>query len=196
MGITVTGHGTASAIADEAVVTFDIAMRAQTAVDALDRLADVMTAVMAALDDGPATGHATAGLSLATEQDREGRVRGHRAAQQLTVVAPMEVIGRVLTDVVAVGTDAVAVRSLQQRASTHDELMERARESAVADARARATQHARLVGRQLGALLDLVEDERHDPSPRPMMRAMAEAMPVAAGEDDVSVTVTTTWSLD
>lgn len=196
MGITVTGHGTASAVADEAVVTFDVGVRAQTAVDALDRLAATMTDVLATVEAGPATGHATAGLSLVTEQDREGRVRGHRAAQQLTVVAPMAAVGRVLADVVGAGGDAVAVRSLQQRASTHDDLMERAREAAVADARARATQHARLVGRQLGALLDLVEDEHHDPSPRPMMRAMAESVPVAAGEDDVAVTVTTTWALD
>ncbi len=195
MGITVTETGTASGPADEAVVDLQVQVRRASAGEALDGLGSAVRVLFEVLGNGPATHHATANLGLGAEHDRDGRVRGHQASQVVTVVVPVADAGRMIADLVAAGGDDVSVRSLSQRATDREALRVDARADAVRRARAAADQHAALADRELGVLVDVVEGEAARP-PRPAMRAMAaEAVPVAGGSDDVSVTVTATWEL-
>ncbi|MBY5162677.1 SIMPL domain-containing protein [Salsipaludibacter albus] len=195
MSITVTGRGSVAGIADEAVIELEVTVRRGLAAEALDGLAGAVAVVFAVLDDGPATARATTGLTLATDHDQQGRPRGHRASQVVSVVAPVDRAGTVVSAVVNAAGDDVAVRSLHQRASDQSGLRARARDAAVADAREAATQLAELAGRELGGLAELTEHPAGPGGqPRPL-RAMAEAVPVVSGTDEVTVAITATWAL-
>lgn len=197
MSITVPGRGAASGVADEVALEFEVGVRRGTATEALDGLTGALHVVFAVLEEGPAVGHATSGMALGIDHDRQGQPRGHRASQVVTTVVGVGEAGRVVADVVGAAGDDVAVRSLRQRSSDVVGLRARARAGAVADARARATEHADLAGRRLGPLLELVESaDGGPPQPRQVMRAMAEPVPVAAGTDEVTVTLTATYGLD
>lgn len=194
MSITVTEQGRASGTADQAVLDLEVQVRRASAAEALGALSAAVQVVLDVLAGGPALEHATTDVGLGIDHDREGRPRGHRATQALEVVVPLRDAGTVLTDVVTAAGDAVAVRSLSQRAGDVDELRRRARADAVARAHAAAREHAELAGRGLGELVELLEGSPPvGPAPRAM--AMADGMPVARGSHVVGVTVTATWAL-
>lgn len=196
MPITVTEDGRASAPTDQALLDLQVQVLRTSAAEALDALSAAVAVVLDVLAGGPTLEHATTDVGLGADHDRDGHLRGHRATQSLTAVVPVARAGGVLADVVGASGDAVTVRSLAQRVGDHDDLRRRARADAVARARAAARQHAELVGRDLGALVDLVEG-RPLAAPAPAMRAMAslEAHPVAGGSHEAVITVTATWDL-
>jgi uncharacterized protein YggE len=92
------------------------------------------------------------------------------------------------------------VDSIQLDLSDVSALEDEARAAAFLEARAKAAQYAALSDASLGAVVSVVEGAVAGVSPRPMMRmavATAEsAMPVEAGEQTVTATVTVTWELD
>ena len=76
-------------------------------------------------------------------------------------------------------------------------LLAKARTEAVADARLRAQQYAAAAGVTLGQILSISESGGAEP-PRPMYRVMAmaaDSVPVAAGEESVSASVTLVWEI-
>ncbi len=96
--------------------------------------------------------------------------------------------------------NSLSVDSIQLDLSDVSALQDEARSVAFLDARAKAGQYAALSDATLGPVLSVVEGSVAGGGPRPMMRmAMASAdsaMPVEAGEQSVSATVTVTWALD
>ena len=95
---------------------------------------------------------------------------------------------------------ACRVDSIQLDLSDVSVLQEESRSAAFLDARAKAGQYAALSDARLGAVMSVVEGAVAGGAPRPMMRmAMAaadSAMPVEAGEQTITATVTVTWALD
>ena len=74
-----------------------------------------------------------------------------------------------------------------------------ARKAAVADALAKAKVLSEAAGVSLGRIVEIAENAR-PPEPIPMMRSMAkdfaaEAVPVAAGENNYTVTVNVTFAI-
>jgi len=84
--------------------------------------------------------------------------------------------------------------------SNQEALLDEARRKAVADAKDKADLYARAAGFTLGKVINLVEEGT--PSPRPMARAAAPGLamaatpvPVEAGEMTLSMRVRVVWSL-
>ena len=107
-------------------------------------------------------------------------------------------VGEVLQAAVEAGGDAARVQGVRFTLEDNEELLEAAREAAFADARQKANHYAQLAGRELGPLVSLSEEVENEP-PRPMEGAAAEgaaagAVPVEAGEEEISVRITAVWA--
>jgi hypothetical protein len=141
---------------------------------------------------------ATGKLALRQGYDREGRARGLVCELGLTVRS--EDVARaaeLVTACVEAGGDEARLQSASFEHSDPTALLISARESAFADALARASQLAALADRDLGPVQRIVEGEpawvplHRDKTAFPM--AMSAMPPMDAGTSDVSVLVTITW---
>jgi uncharacterized protein len=133
--------------------------------------------------------------------DRDGqRVVGYQAQHRLAMlVRALDSVGAVVDAVAEAAGNSLAVDSIQLDLSDASALQDEARTAAFLDARAKAAQYAALSDATLGDVLTVVEGAVGPGSPRPMMRTMALAessMPVEAGEQTVTASVTVTWQLD
>lgn len=200
MSITVTERGRAAAPADQAVLDLQVQVRRPSVAEALDSLAAIVQVVFDVVANGPASEHATANLGVSVDHDRHGQPIGHQANQQVRVVVPLDHAGQVIGDVVTAAGDAITVRGLSQRASDREALVRAARADAVMRARAGAHHLADLAGCRLGGLVEVVEADDVAATPRPtgrmMMASAADPVPVAAGTDEATTTVTATWAID
>lgn len=142
------------------------------------------------------------GAGVHPRYDRDGqRVVGYQAYHGLAVVVrAIDTVGAVVDSVAEVAGNALSVDSIQLDLSDSTRLEQEARDNAFAQARSKGDLYARLSGGVLGEVLSVVEGGSHG-GPVPM-RAMAmssgamdSAMPVEAGEQTVSVSVTITWAL-
>ena len=84
-----------------------------------------------------------------------------------------------------------------------DNLLEQARKKAMADVRRKADLYASGLGVELKRVLTINENVSRPGRPRPVYRGLAmakdsarEAAPVAAGEQELSVTVSVSWELE
>ena len=118
----------------------------------------------------------------------------------MILVRDVDRVGAVVDAVAAVAGNSLSVDSIQLDLSDVSVLQEESRSAAFLDARAKAGQYAALSDARLGAVMSVVEGAVAGGVPRPMMRmAMAaadSAMPVEAGEQTITATVTVTWALD
>jgi len=142
------------------------------------------------------------GAGVHPRYDRDGqRVVGYQAFHRLGVmVRDVDRVGAVVDAVAGVAGNSLSVDSIQLDLSDVSALQDEARSAAFLDARAKAGQYAALSDAVLGEVLSVVEGAVGGGPARPMMRmAMASAdsaMPVEAGEQTVTATVTVTWALD
>ena len=126
---------------------------------------------------------------------------GYQAFHRLGIlVRDVDRVGAVVDAVAAVAGNSLSVDSIQLDLSDVSVLQEESRSAAFLDARAKAGQYAALSDARLGEVMSVVEGAVAGGAPRPMMRmAMAaadSAMPVEAGEQTITATVTVTWALD
>jgi uncharacterized protein YggE len=144
---------------------------------------------------------ATRTISVAMEQDwseKPPRTTGFRAEHALTVtVRDIARLGEVMGAGLAAGGDDVRLDGVEFAIADDAALRERAREAAWTDALSRAEQLARLAGRRLGPVLDVIEGVPPPGGVRPMaMAARAAAAPdVEPGSMDVEVRLTVRWAL-
>ena len=91
-------------------------------------------------------------------QDKGQVLTGYRATQSFTVVIrKAENAGTVIDAVVAAGNEAVQINGVYPFLSNGAAATEQARAAAVADAKARATSYAKLLGESLGRVIYLTE---------------------------------------
>ena len=202
--IVVAGEGMVSAVPDMAEVSAGVQSRAATARAALDQNNAAMAKVIDALKKAGIADKdvQTARLNLSPVYDRnsssgERRPNGYQASNSVMVrVRDMSKIGALLDTLVSAGAnDLGGVRFM---IAEPQPLMDEARRRAVAD----ATRRARLLADAAGIHLGKVEriDEGGVQFPRPMIAAgdiamRSTAVPVAAGEQEIRVTLSVRFGI-
>ena len=206
-GLTVQGEGRVTGEPDVLRITIGVEHfdpDADTAVSAMS--ADTDAVIEALLAEGVAEEDLqTAQLSIRPEHDRERaddvpQTEGYRAVNTVEAsIRDLDEIGSVLDAAIDAGGDATHVQGVTFALEDNEELLERARQEAVAEARRRAEQYADAAGVALGELESVTETGADRPQPVDgvaMEAPEAEAAPpVQPGEEEVGVTVQMRWSL-
>jgi hypothetical protein len=199
--IAVSATGAASAAPDMATVSLGVSRDARTASQAMDAVALAAEAVLADIETAgiAARDVQTSSLNLNPVWDhsnsRPPQIRGYNASTMLTVrVRELDGLGGLLDSVV--GEGANTLNGLTFGFADRAPLETAARTDAVVQARAMAETLAEAAGVTLGPVLNI--SEGGEVGPAPMMRGTmmeAAAVPVAAGELDVRVTVTVVFGI-
>ncbi len=207
--IVVTGEGEATVRPDMAVVSLSVMREAGTAREALDANNAAMASVIAALKEAGIEDRdlQTSGLSIQPRWDysrgedgnQEARLVAYQVVNSLTVrVRDLAMVGTVIDNSVSLGVNQGG--SISFTNANPDAVIDQARREAVENATRKARTLADAANVELGGILEITE-QTGTPSPMPVAaRAMrmdaAEAVPVEAGENSYSVTVTMTFRLD
>lgn len=161
-GIAVSGTGRVTVVPDIALVNLGVEVTRPSVADARAAAATAMDAVRASLkrnniDDKDV---ATLYFSIqpqygpfdAPSASGTPRITGYSVVNQLSVkVRRIDDVSKVVDAAVAAGGDAARVQNVSFTVDKPEQFQSQAREQAVADARARAEQLAKLAGVKLGA---------------------------------------------
>ena len=132
-----------------------------------------------------------------SQPGREPRITGYRVNNSVSVTRKeVKDVPRLLQAAVDAGANQVSGISFQVSDPTRGR--EQGLKDAFADARAKATTLAQAAGRELGRAIAITEGAAGSPQPMFRMRAqeMAAAdMPVEAGTEEISFTVSVTFEL-
>jgi hypothetical protein len=205
--ITVSGQGVITATPDSARLTAGVITQAQTATAALDANTRAMNEVFAALKrlGIPDNKIRTSNFALTPQyppfrpDGTEPRnIVGYQVSNQVTVVVnDISKVGVTLDTLIRSGANqsyGVAFEIADEKP-----LAERARRAAVVDAAAKARTLADAAGVVLGPILTIQESNYEGPRPLEMVRtyalAKADAPPVAAGEQTVTVSVMVAYAI-
>jgi uncharacterized protein len=198
--VIVTGEGSVTVPPDYAEITSGVTTRAKTAKEATDSNSKAMAAINAALQNAgvaPADIQ-TSRFSVAPvygppQPNSVPKLVGFSVSNQLGIkVRKIGQVGAILDALIAAGaTDAGSVAFLHSDTS---KALDQARQAAMADARRKAELYAQAAGLTLGGVAWITEEPAYAP-PGPMggMRVFAAAapsVPIAAGEDTLSVQIT------
>lgn len=201
--ITMSGTGTVKGAPDMADISAGVTTEAPTAAAALTANTAAMNRVFAALEkQGIArrniqTSNFSVSPNYTSRTPNEApRLTGYRVSNQVHVVLEdIAKVGAALDALVAAGANQM--NGLNFSIKDPAPLLARARAEAVADARLRAQQYATAAGVTLGQIQAISESGGIE-APRPMYRVMAmaaDSVPVAAGEESVSASVTLVWEI-
>ena len=203
--ITVNGVGSASVTPDAVRFYASVSVVAKSNKEALASASKSASAVRAALRASAIAtkDFKTSSLTVYPEynysQDRGSELIGYRATQSFTVVVrKAESAGAVIDSVVDAGGDAVQVNGVAPFLSNGAAATEKAREAAVADAKARANSYAKYLGASLGRVIYLTEVSAPVYT-FPMLGekvAASDGTQIDLGETEVTVNVTVRWSLN
>jgi uncharacterized protein len=205
--ISVTGQGEASGPPDQAEVSAGVQILAETVIEATRQNQSVIERIMAALEEQgiPPEKIQTSNYSIWAEQNypgdprQQGRISGYRVSNVVNVgIEDIEKVGEVLAAVTNAGANTI--HGIQFGVRDTAALEQKAREAAMADARARAEALARLAGVQLGEVMSISTSLSGGP-PRPMMARgfemadTASAPGISPGQQRVSVQVHASFAI-
>lgn len=206
--ITMEGRGSVTVAPDMAVITARVVTVAKTAAEALSANTAGLTKV---IDQFKASGIdakdiQTSGFAIYPRYDRvtdnSGRqpdITGYEVRNGVDVnVRDLAQLGDLLSK--AVESGANSVDGIRFQVSDPDEKLDEARKKAVAAARHKAEIFAAAAGVNLGRILSISETGTQVPRPvmmraERMMMANAAPVPVEAGEETISASVTIQWRL-
>ena len=200
--IIMTGTASVSAVPDQAIVTAGVMTSADSARAALSQNTKLMSQVFAALKDIDVGDRdiATSNFNISPNWEHGpsgSRQNGYQVSNQVTVrLRDVTFVGAALDTLVRAGANQAG--GVQFIVKERDTLLDTARAEAVKKAKARATLYADAAGVKLGNIVEITEGGSRG-IPQPMFAGRAasmEAAPIAAGEQDLSVSVTITWSLE
>jgi len=203
--ITVTGDGEVGSKPNQARLSAGVVTQAETAAAALNANSTAMNRVFAALRMAgiPENRMQTSNFSVQPqyapfrpENPEPMRIIGYQVSNNVTVtVDDLTKLGSTLDALVRSGANQLG--GIQFMIADPKPLAERARTLAVADAAAKARTLAMAAGVTLGPLMSIQESTMNRPIPVfAMARAVAaEAVPVAEGEERVSVNVTMVYTI-
>lgn len=203
-GLTVIGVGTLRARPDQAVVTLGVETEGETLATALNENNRRASVVLATLkEQGIAEADIqTASFQIQIEEPRDpqtGRRAGppvYRVIHVYTVIfRDLDRVGEGVDAAVAAGANRVD--AITFRIGNPDRLAAEARRLAAEDAKARAQTLANALGAQLGRIISVTETTLPQPVPLARASAFAEAaaVPVVAGEQEITVQIQVTWEL-
>lgn len=202
--VTVSAEGSVSARPDIAFVSAGVVTEAETAQAALADNSTLMTALISNLKANgiAAEDVQTSSFNVSPKYDhrRDGsapRITGYSVSNQVrAAVRELKRVGEVLDILVKGGANQIGGLSFD--IGEPEALRDKARKAAFERARQRAALYAEAGGAKLGEVLTISEGAAHTPRGEPMRlrAAMAEAVPIEAGSQDIAVHVTVTWALD
>jgi len=204
-GITVVGTGTVSTPVDRVTINLAVDVTRPDAGEAFRLAGDTVTRLLAVLaDDGvDARQVRTLDLSLGPRTqwtDNSEVLIGYQAHQRLVVqLDGLAGVERILSDVATNAGHGVRIDSVSLTAEVIERAFAQAREKAFADAWGKAEHFARLAGKALGEV-EWIHEGRDHGGAVPLARmakdsvAMSSPMPVAAGDTDLTVSVTVRWA--
>ena len=147
----------------------------------------------------------TSGLSVQPNYDYSSsgaKLNGYRVSENLSVVLrDLPNAGSVISDAAAVGGNELVINGASLDLADDDALVAQARQKAFDDAKAKATAYAKAAGRSLGAVSSISESTnfahpQYFAAAMPMAAPSAPApVPIEAGSQDVTVTVSVVWSM-
>ena len=123
---------------------------------------------------------------------------GYRASQSFEVVIRNAAkAGEIVDAVVASAGDLLAINGVTPFVYDNTKATEAARNSAVKNARAKAVSYAKLLGVKIGKIIYLQESSAPSSYPIMMTQAKAsdESTSIDLGQQDVTVSVATRWSI-
>ncbi len=203
-GLTVVGVGTVRARPDQAVVTLGVETEGEALAAALGENNQRASAMLAALKAQGVTEAdiQTASFQIQIEEPRDpqtGRRTGppvyHVTHVYTILFRDLDRVGQGVDAAVAAGANRVD--AIAFRIGDPNRLAMEARRLAAEDAKARAQALASALGAQLGRIVSITETAIPQPVPMARAPAFAEAaaVPVAAGELEITVQIQVTWEL-
>lgn len=200
-GVVVSGLGRTSGTPDVLRVELGVQVRRPDVSTALRDANTVLSRVRAAVRDGGVDPKdvQTSEVSLYPAYTSKGAPNGYSVSEMLTVkLRDLGRAGRTIGAAVEAGGNAARVQGVSFALEDNTALLEKARDAAYADAKAKATRYAELSGRGLGQV-ELVS-EQLPTQPQPVAyagssAAVGSAVPLDPGQSQVSVSVTVRWSL-
>ncbi|MGB9021356.1 MAG: SIMPL domain-containing protein [Pseudolabrys sp.] len=197
--VTVTGEATVAVPPDSAVIRIGVSSLEKTAREAGEANAKQMTAVLTTVK---ASGIAerdiqTSRLSLQPQYDPNkggtARLTGFQANNQVTIrIRDIDNLPTVLDRAIAAGANEMS--GIEFVVSDQSNLLDQARDEAIADARRKAELYARAARAKLGQVVSISE-EGTAPQPRPMQAVRAGAVPIAPGEQTLRAIVSVSYEL-
>lgn len=202
----VVAEGKATRVPDVATIRAGVVTQAATAAAALSDNAARMSRVVSALRKA---GVAPRDIQTATVQlqpqyryadNQPPAITGYQATNSVSVrFRDVARSGAILDALVAQGANQIDGPNLSVEAA--DTALDEARVDAIRQARARADLYAKAAGLRVDRVLTIAESGNAlpPPMPMPMVRAMraeaADSTPIAAGEQDLTVTVSVRFLL-
>ena len=192
--LTVNGVGIVSVVPDEAQMTFGVETRRQTAQAAVSANADAMQKVIAALRQADARKIATQWVSVYPYTSEDGSVQGYVASNSVSAVSDVADAPALIDAAAAAGANQVSGPGLSS--SNAEALYRQALAKSIDEARAKADVLAKAAGRSLGEITSIVEGGAQAPVPLyDRAEAAASSTPIVPGEQEISASVSVTFSI-
>ena len=196
--IIVTGSGNVTVAPDYAEIASGVTSQAKTAKEASDANAKVMAALNAALktdgiaaDDIQTLRFSVSPVYGPPQQNAPPKLVGFSVANELGIkVRQIGKVGAILDSLILAGaTDSGSVQFLH---SDMSQVLDQARQAALADARRKAQLYAQSAGLKLGGVAWITEVPAYAPTLPMAGRAYAAAapVPISAGADTLNVQIT------
>ena len=207
--ISVSGQGKAGTPPDMATIRTGVVTQSATAREALTANNRAMEKVMSVLKQRNIAGKdiQTSGFSVYPEYARQtspqrgprnNEITGYRVTNNVSVkVRNLPRLGEILDGLVQAGSNQLSGVSFGL--SDPRAIMNDARKNAIDDARARAELYAQATGVKVGKVISISEQSIQPPRPMFQARgyggAMADSVPIATGEQEVSATINVMYEL-
>lgn len=184
--VNVSGEGRVSAKPDMAIVSAGVSARSSTVAEAMNLANQAIDKVRGSLQNNGIEERdiQTSSISISpqysnrTAADSQPQIVGYQASQQLQIkVRNINNVGKVIDDAAAAAGDQFTLGGLQFTFADPTALQSQAREQAVAKARAKAEELARLGGLTLGAPIAMNEGAQ---PPTPLFTARGADMATAS----------------
>jgi uncharacterized protein len=203
--LSLSGHGEVSVAPDIASLSLGVFTNGKTAAAALDGNSAAMAKVLAALK---AAGVAdkdlqTSNLMVNPRYDsrNDGALpvaTGFDVSNTVTItVRHLTTVGKLLDQAVVAGANQV--NGLSFGVANDQPVLDEARKRAVAEAKRRAEIYAGASGVRLGHIITIVEGGAYQPQPMVMAKAAmmerSNDVPIAQGEQVISIDVNITWEI-
>jgi uncharacterized protein YggE len=201
--VTVTGTGKVSYTPNLAHVTIGVSSEGGTAAEAWEKNAQVVKRLFDVLKGFgiEAKDFQTTGLHVnpryAHSKEAPPRLVGYTAGYDVSVrIRKLDRVGAVLDALVAAGANRSM--SISFGIANPEELLNEARRRAVADARSKAELYVKSAGAQLGVLVGIAENGAAAPRSfryEHLAAAGADALVIAAGQQELTASVTLTYTI-
>lgn len=203
--VRVTGNGSASTTPDIATISIGVVSDGTTAAEALEKNTAAMSRVMVEL-----TGQKIEAKDIQTtnfsvnpklQYYKDGKpptVDGYQVVNSVSVVVrDLDNLGNVLDQAVSSGSNQI--NGIAFGVDDPQEVEDKARADAMADAARKAALYAKSAKARLGKVMNITEGSITRPPPSPIFaraaRSEAAPVPVARGEQKISARVTVTYEL-